>query len=402
MRSRLTVTFAAMALLVIGTFVAIRTISIGDLAEDDLRDQVKREALVLATVLDRARAPGGDALDPADLGPFAQPDRHVRVVAPGVPAVEASGPGWSEADAADAVTGATTIGGITVVVRAPGDIVEATVSRAVPSLLVTGAALVLLAAVIGALVATAVARPFTVLAGAAEAMARGRSDLRLPRSRVPEARAIADALDRASGEHGDSLRRERDLALRASHELRTPLTSLRMVLHELTDRDDAPADLVEAADLAARHVDRLDRAVDSVLEETRSHPVLPGAQLPLGLVVPALAQRWADTLALAGVPLEAELLGDDTTLITPGPVEQVLDEVLQAVLAHRGRSVRLVVGEAERHLRVTVTLTAATVATPGTAVGHLESARAVVDTVGGRMSGDLTSEQGLVVVLPRR
>ena len=114
-------------------------------------------------------------------------------------------------------------------------------------------------------------------------------------------------------------------------------------------------------------------------------------------------QAAAEALALADVEVEAELLGDASLVITPGPVEQILDEVLAAVLAHRGRLARLVVDAEERHVRVTVGLVGAVVTdTDGDAARPLARARTVVETVGGRMSGSLLDDDGLVVVLPRR
>ena len=160
---------------------------------------------------------------------------------------------------------------------------------------------------------------------------------------------------------------------------------------------------MEAAEVAARHVDRLDRAVGEVLEDTRNHPVVAGAQLPLSLVAPALAQRWADTLSVADVEIGAELLGDGSLVVTPGPLEQLLDEVLAAVLAHRGRAVRLALDGEERHVRATVQVLASSVHDPTPeAERALLRARAVAETLGGRIAGSLVAEDGLSVVLPRR
>lgn len=402
MRSRLILAFGLLAVIVVGAFIGFRTISIHDLAEDDLRDQVGREALLLATLVESPDGLGDDGVTPQSLAPFAEPDRWVIVTTGDLAVTEAGGTGWDDADPSLAVTGSATVGETRVVVLAPERDVEEQVAAALPSLLVLGGVLVVFALLLGALIATGLSRPFAQLATAANALARGRSDVAPPTTRIAEAREIGTALVSAAAAHAESLRRERDLSLRASHELRTPLTSLRLVLHELTDRDDAPDDLLEVAAMAAKHVDRLDAAVDAVLEETRSHPVLQGAQLPLHLVVPALAQRWADTLALADVPLEAELLGDDDLLITPGPLEQLLDDVLQAVLTLRGRSVRLSIGESEGHLRVTVRVGEPAVPQASLAATHLRRATEVADTVGGRVGGDLADEQGLVVVLPGR
>lgn len=400
MRSRLTLSFGLLAVLLVGAFVGFRVLSITDLAEDAVREQAQHEALVVATLLGEGLEPGAEAPAPAALAPFAVPDRQVVVTLADGSTSTTQGELWTAADERDALGASATVGQVTATVRLPRDAVDAEVSSALPSLLGLAGALVAVAVVLGALVATRLSRPFAELAGAANALARGRSDLRIPRTRIAEARAIGTALEGAAEQLRASLRRERDLALRASHELRTPLTSLSLALHDLTDRDDAPADLVAAAELAARHVERLDRAVGDVLEETRRHPVVATAQLPLSLVVPALAQRWANTLSLAEVGLEVELAGDASLEITPGPLEQILEEVLLAVLASAGHAARLAVEGSERHVRVTVTVDGAVHDTVGG--GPLERAAGVADTVGGRLGGDLSTAQGLALVLPRR
>lgn len=403
MRSRLTLAFGLLGVVVVATFILFRAVTITDLAEDDVRRQVQREALVTATLLGQGLSADQPPPSAEALGPFALPDRSVAVSIEGQGSTVATGPQWREEDRGDAITASATVEAVTVEVAAPMREVDRLVSAALPSLLALGSALVVLAVVLGALVAAGLSRPFQQLAGAANALARGRSDLRIPRTRISEARAIGTALQGGAEQLRGSLERERALALRASHELRTPLTGLRLALHELTDRDDAPPDLVEAAEVAARHVDRLDRAVGEVLEDTRNHPVVAGAQLPLSLVAPALAQRWADTLSVADVEIEAELLGDGSLVVTPGPLEQLLDEVLAAVLAHRGRAVRLALDGEERHVRVTVQVLASSVHDPTPeAERALLRARAVAETVGGRIAGSLVAEDGLSVVLPRR
>jgi signal transduction histidine kinase len=387
-RSRLTLAFGLLGVIVVATFILFRAVTITDLAEDDVRRQVQREALVTATLLGQGLSADQPPPSAEALAPFALPDRSVAVSIEGQGSTVATGPQWREEDRGDAITASATVEAVTVEVAAPMREVDR---------------LVVLAVVLGALVAAGLSRPFQQLAGAANALARGRSDLRIPRTRISEARAIGTALQGGAEQLRGSLERERALALRASHELRTPLTGLRLALHELTDRDDAPPDLVEAAGVAARHVDRLDRAVGEVLEDTRNHPVVAGAQLPLSLVAPALAQRWADTLSVADVEIEAELLGDGSLVVTPGPLEQLLDEVLAAVLAHRGRAVRLALDGEERHVRVTVQVLASSVHDPTPeAERALRRARAVAETVGGRIGGSVVAEDGLSVVLPRR
>ena len=108
-------------------------------------------------------------------------------------------------------------------------------------------------------------------------------------------------------------------------------------------------------------------------------------------------------IATGSDQIEAELLGDGSLVVTPGPLEQLLDEVLAAVLAHRGRAVRLALDGEERHVRATVQVLASSVHDPTPeAERALLRARAVAETLGGRIAGSLVAEDGLSVVLPRR
>lgn len=404
MRARLTAAFGLLGALLVVALVGFRALTIADLAEDDLRADLDREARLVATVVAAgfARdAQEGDAPTEAELAAYAAPDRLVSVVLPGGGTLEARGPEWTEGP--DPLRGAATVDQVVAEVSAPAGAVDDEVARALPSLLALGGVLVLLALLVGYLVADRLSRPFVQLAGAAGALARGRLDLRLPRTRVLEARTLADALRASADRLEESLRRERDLALRASHELRTPLTGLRLELDDLRHRDDVPPDLAGAAEAALARIDGLDRAVEAVVQEARSHPVVAEAQLPLAQVAPDVARRWSDALGLAGTDLEVDLTGDTAVPLTPGPLEQLLDELLVEVLAHRPAGAQLGLEGGAQHLRVTVRLDGAgerREVRPG--VAPLDRVRRLVETLGGRVSGDLVGPRGLVVLVPQR
>ena len=77
------------------------------------------------------------------------------------------------------------------------------------------------AALVGFLMALLLARPFRQLAGAAGQLGRGRFDLDLPRTDVPEAKAISHALLTSAGQLQERLASEQSFAEHASHVLRT-------------------------------------------------------------------------------------------------------------------------------------------------------------------------------------
>eukprot|EP01032_Pedospumella_encystans_P021699 gene21699-24606_t len=100
----------------------------------------------------------------------------------------------------------------------------------------------------------------------------------------------------------------------------------------------------------------------------------------------------ADVLVRVDLAHAAHALGDAGVEVTPGPLEQILEEMLLEVLSRQGSRVGLVVDGSDRHVRVTVTVENAVARTHET--GPLERAGTVVDAVGGRMSGDLAAPRG--------
>ena len=123
----------------------------------------------------------------------------------------------------------------------------------------------LLAGVAGWVAARALSSPFQKLAVAAGALGRGRFDLDLPKTRMPEAVAIGKALQTSATQLESRISRERDFAELASHELKTPLTSLRLELEELTLRDDVPDDAKAAAVRCIRSVDAVNRSAGELV-----------------------------------------------------------------------------------------------------------------------------------------
>jgi signal transduction histidine kinase len=268
-------------------------------------------------------------------------------------------------------------------------------------------ALFLVIAVLAGLIGYAISRrlsaPFRQLAVAAAALGRGRFDLELPRTRIPEARAIAQALGISAGQLEDRLRRERDFAEQASHLLRTPLTGLRLELEELTLRDDLPQDARDAAARGLHSVDEMNAVAGELVQLSRSATLVRGAELPLRDLATQLAQRWADRLAARDRTLSASAEGDLTLTYTPGPIEHVLDLVLAEVVRRGSGAVRIAFeGQEGGHLRVRVSADGPALPARGQEPEpRLHQARAAVEALGGRIRGEDPAE-GLEVLLPRR
>jgi signal transduction histidine kinase len=101
-----------------------------------------------------------------------------------------------------------------------------------------------------------------------------------------------------------------EFASRVSHEIRTPLTSIKLNLQEL-DRDARegriPEDSEPAVRICLREVERLDRAVSSVLSMVRTHPPSRERCSLHGILADAI-EAVEPQLAAGGVRVEREFV----------------------------------------------------------------------------------------------
>jgi signal transduction histidine kinase len=403
MRERLTLAFVVLSILLLLGAGFVRSFILRDLIREQEGVHVQQQVVLIAKVVS-ARQQEGGAVDRGFLSGLVDDDgRLVYTPANAAPVVvtgenyESTDPDEDLAASAAVPDGAVTVG------QSPA-LLRDVAGRDISSVLVTFLLIGVLAGLIGFLISRRLSEPFRQLAVAAAALGRGRFDLDLPRTRIPEARAIAQALATSAGQLEDRLRRERDFAQHASHVLRTPLTGLRLELEDLTLRDDVAPDVQESARHGLATVDEVNAVVGELVDISRRGSLVAGAELSLVDLATQLAQRWSDRLAERDRSLTASAEGDLALSYTPGPVEHVLDLVLAEVVDRSSGAVRIVFhGEDSGHLRVVVTATGPARAAdvsgrPGT---RLEQARGVVAALGGRIIGD-DPAQGVEVLLPRR
>ena len=259
----------------------------------------------------------------------------------------------------------------------------------------------LVAALAGYLMAYFLTAPFRQLAGAAAQLGRGRFDLGLPRSRIPEVRALNQAMLTSAGQLQERLASEQAFAEHASHVLRTPLTGLRLELEVLLQRHDLPADVRLAVTRSLGRIDAMDEVAGDLVSLARRGALVAGAEIPLRDLATQAAQAWADALAAQDRPFTAAVEGSIDTTYTPGPVEHVLDLLLADVLKRGDGAVRLVLeADREGHLSIDVSCAGARGMPGPSADIAITQARAVVTALGGRVTGD--DADRVSVLLPRR
>ena len=399
MRERLTAAFVAITLLVLLGAAFVRSYAVtGELREresDFVNDQARSIGQVLA--LETAE---GEEIDEGLLTQFLVPRTRLLFERRGERDIVLTGADFDADEEGVSATVFMADGAITVT-RSSSQPIDTIYGGNIASTFGLLLLLAIIAGVTGYFVARGLSRPFRELATAAAALGRGRFDLDLPTTRIPEARAIAQALDSSAGQLRERLEREREFGLLASHALRTPLTSLRLTLEELVG-DPSIGDTTRQTALdCLQTVGSIGEIAGELVEVSGRGVLVAGAALPLRDVAFQVAQRSSETLEADGRSLTAAVEGDIELLFTPGPVEQVLDLVLSELVGHHRGDVRLVFEGLASLLVITITCTDGAGARATLDLPVTERTAPVLAALGGRIELP-DGEESLRVLLPRR
>lgn len=399
MRARLTLAFVGLAVVILTIVGLARSAATADMVRSGAEKSTADHATHVAVVLE-ARYDAGEPVDEQHLEALTSPTMEVRVTRPGEPPLLVRGDRFSPDELGDALRATRTVGATTVSVVESDHRVQAVVSDRVAVLLAMVVALVLAAGLAGWLMARWLARPVAALADGAAALGRGRFDLDLPATQVPELRAVATALEDSAARLRTSIQRDREYLQHASHVLRTPLTGLRMELEEALLLHELDDDLRQTLTRCLADVKRVQDTVTELEELEHSRPLVAGAGVRVADLVEQVATRWR-----ARLPVQREVRADidagGDLKVTPGPIEQLLDSVLADVVAHGAGAVSLNFEAQPSHLRVRVSSGSGAQTTPVAGRPSASRGRALAELLGGRWVGDPVAG-GLEILLPRR
>lgn len=200
-----------------------------------------------------------------------------------------------------------------------------------------------------------IVRPLGRVDAAAEAVAGGDLNVRVPLDGPPELRRLAGSFNDMVAKLDGLLRSQEQFVADASHQLRTPLTALQLRLENLA-RDDE-RDRREELEAALDEVARLGALVDGLLTLARADRAASApVELDVAAAIEERVEAWAALADEQGVELRAGVDGRPRALVTAGRIEQVLDNLLANALevAPAGSSVEIAGARAGAWVEISV------------------------------------------------
>ncbi len=212
----------------------------------------------------------------------------------------------------------------------PTSYVDARIEHGWWALVGIGAIVLLIVFLVSLRLARQVTEPIEQLAGAAARVGAGELDARAEVERgAPELRGLAERFNTTTARLERLVHSQRDFVADASHQLRTPLAALRLRLEnlesEVTGDSDAGSDVAGCL----TEVGRLSRLVDGLLVLARTERVVADpVAVDVGAVVQGRVDAWSAFAEEADVRLTVAVTARLVARITPGHLEQVLDNLV--------------------------------------------------------------------------
>jgi two-component system sensor histidine kinase MtrB len=235
------------------------------------------------------------------------------------------------------------------------------------TVIATGAALVLLLAVVAALVTRLVVLPVRVAARTAQRLSaglldqrmvvRGEDDLALLAASFNQ---MAENLQRQIVRLEDMSRLQRRFTSDVSHELRTPLTTVRMAADLLfAQRDEFDPAVTRSVELLQAELDRFEALLTDLLEISRfdaGFAVLDAEPTDLVPVVQQVVHRFSALADRAGVQLRVRVPTTPVIAeVDTRRVERILRNLIGNAIEHgEGRPVDIALGASDTAVAVTV------------------------------------------------
>jgi len=337
------------------------------------------------------------------LGPPTPVDAEVALARKGR-SFTAAGPGGGR-DVLVGVAGSDPNATTVVRVRVGASVLSQGVAKARAVMVAIGLAVVVIAVILADSLARSVLGPMGDLLSVTRRLQQGELEARVSPSGPPEVAEVGVAVNGLADRVGVLLAAEREAAADLSHQLRTPLTALRLDAEGLPSADDRLR--------IARDVDRLERVVTEVIQESRDSSrrhgerVRPGT-CDLGQVVRHRLGFWSILATEQGRQWSLDAPGGPQPIgVSQGELEVCLDALLNNVFTHTpdgaafavgvtpgpGREWKLAVRDAGPGFPPNTAPTRGTSGGSGTGLG-LDIVRRTAEASGGHLSTGRAPEGG--------
>ncbi|MFG1887447.1 MtrAB system histidine kinase MtrB [Micromonospora sp. NPDC049051] len=244
---------------------------------------------------------------------------------------------------------------------------DATAADARDTVIATGAALVLLLALLAGLVTRLVVTPVRVAARTAQRLSAGLLDQRMVVNGEDDLALLAASFNQmATNLQRQILRLEEMSRLQrrftsdVSHELRTPLTTVRMAADLIfAERDEFDPAVARSAELLQAELDRFEELLTDLLEISRfdaGFAMLDSEPTDLVPVVHRVADRLAGLAERVGVAIELDVPATPVIAeVDPRRVERVLRNLVGNAVEHgEAKPVRITLGADDTAVAITV------------------------------------------------
>jgi signal transduction histidine kinase len=225
----------------------------------------------------------------------------------------------------------------------PGSVVGDRIREIWLLLAATGGVVLGIVFLVSQLLARSMARPLGELRDAALQLGGGDLSVRAEVPRGPsELTELAMSFNATAARLEQLVDAQRGFVADASHQLRTPLAALRLRLEILEADLDGP--VADDLDGALAEVERLSRLVDALLALARAEKA-PSEPVPVSLeaIVAGRCEAWDAFASERNVHIASDVDGAPYALVTPGRLEQIVDNLLNNALevAPAGTVVRI-------------------------------------------------------------
>ena len=348
MRRRLlfsTLAVAVCAVLLLGLPLAA---VLGRLERNEARQQLDRDAAMVAKGLQYRREAGRPA-DPKEIA-RTLPEMYLVIRRGGAAALRFG----KKPPVGDTISASAVTGDFNVTLETSGRVTGQTLPQMLMVIGTLAALAIGVAVGLAFIQARRLTTPLVELAEAAERLGSGDSRRLGHRYGVAELDQVADGLDRSARRVGDMLAAEREFAMDASHQLRTPLTALSMRLEEMIASAEDSDVVREEGAAALAQIERLASVVSQLLGRTA--PKQSGEATLTGIddIVAEQVADWDPAFRRANRKIEIAGTKGLHAVTSAGNLAQVIATLLDNALVHGAGTVTIRTWPTEKSVVVEV------------------------------------------------